>query len=97
MKKAFFIGIIIAILGIILGIISKNALLTQKACGIFSVACLIVVGVLKVAFKGGKNNIGRFSSEMKKRVALRRKVSDYLVAILTPNAITAIVMYIIFG
>lgn len=97
MKKSFFFGIIIAFIAVIIGVLSNDLVLTKRACGIFSVTCLIMVGVLKVAFKGGKNNIGRFSSEMKKRVALRRKVSDYLVAILTPNAITAIVTYIIFG
>lgn len=97
MKKAAIFGFILALVGIIIGIITSNWRLTLQICGSIGLICICSGGILSGAFVGADKNRLNYATQNDKARLNKIKIMKLLVVIALPNIVAAIVVYFVFN
>jgi hypothetical protein len=79
MKKSIILSFMIICIGIVIGKMLNNWMLTTKICGIAGLICLGIAGLLNGAFVSGDRNRANYYSETKEDRIQKSKVTNIVV------------------
>ena len=90
--RAFFIGLVIAIIALLIGCLLKDYNITLKITGIVSVSCIVICGILNGSFISGDRYRDNYISETKDDRNKKIKIVNNLLLVLISNAIVSILI-----
>lgn len=94
MKISFGVGIITTIIGLLIGLILKDWLVTVKVCGYIGGGCLVLVCLINGVFISGDRSRGNYLSETENDRKEKGRMTKYLLTMSVPNIIVAILIFI---
>jgi len=92
--RAFFIGLVIAIIALLIGCLLKDYNITLKITGIVSISCIVICGILNGSFISGDRYRDNYISETKNDRNKKIKIVNNLLLVLMSNAIVSILILI---
>jgi hypothetical protein len=97
MKKPIILGLIIMFIGIIMGMLLSNWMLTIKICGFVGLLCLGIAGLLNGLFVSGDRNRLNYAFDTKEDKIKKNKTTDFVFAVGLPNIILAILIFLVIN
>ncbi len=97
MRISIGVGIIIATIGTLIGLILNDWSITVKICGYISGGCLALVGLFNGAFINGDKYRGNYSNETEETRREKNRTTNNLLIISLPNIIVAIIIFVVQG
>lgn len=93
MKKSMILSFIVMCIGIVIGRIFNDWMLTIKICGFSGVICIGIAGVLNGSFVSGDRIRANYSFDTKEDRIEKSKISNFAIAVGLPNIILAGIVF----
>jgi cadmium resistance protein CadD (predicted permease) len=97
MKKAIILGFFIMFIGIVIGMILNNWMVTVKICGVVGLICLSISGLLNGLFVSGDRNRANYLLDAKEDRNEKSKITDFVFAVGLPNIILAVIVFLVIN
>lgn len=82
-------------IGIVIGIILSNWMLTIEICGVIGLICLGIAGLLNGSFVSGDRNRANYSFDTKEDKIEKSKIANFAIVVGLPNIILAVIVLLI--
>ena len=93
LKLSFLLGSILAIIGLLIGLIFNDWNLALKINGFIVIGCVVLSGILNGSFISGDQFRANFLTETKDYRDNKMRISKYLLSISLPNIIVCIIIF----
>jgi len=97
MKKPIILGFFIMLIGIAIGMLLSNWMLTIEICGVVGLICLGTAGLLNGSFVSGDRNRANSSFDTKEDTIVKSKIINAAIAVGLPNIILAVIILLIIS
>ena len=95
LKLSFLLGSILAIIGLLIGLIFNDWNLALKINGFIVIGCVVLSGILNGSFISGDQFRANYLTETKTNRDNKMKISKYLLSISLPNIIVCIILFVV--
>jgi len=95
LRLSFLLGLILAIIGLLIGLIFNDWNLALKVNGFIVAGCVVLSGILNGSFISGDQFRANYLTETKDNRDNKMKISKYLLSISLPNIIVCTILFVV--